>query len=137
MKAILSTALALVLCGVLCDIAGAADDKAPDPVGTWKLQYDIGDQHRTATLTITKDGDNLAGKMDWPDQKDEKLKDVKLKDADLTFSAERKLADNKFHIEYKFTINGDKLKGKGAVDNGGDKTEFDIEGEREKKDKAG
>src|SRR4029077_20888637 len=98
---------------------------------------DIGDQHRTATLTITKDGDKLAGKMDWPDQKDEKLKDLKLKDADLTFSAERKLADNKFHIEYKFTINGDKLKGKGAVDNGGEKTEFDIEGEREKKDKAG
>jgi hypothetical protein len=65
------------------------------------------------------------------------LKDVKLKDADLTFSAEGKLADNSFHIEYKFTINGDKLKGKGAVDNGGDKTEFNIEGEREKKDKAG
>src|SRR4051812_26212560 len=141
MKAILSMALLLLLggavCGVLCGVAVAADDKAPDPVGTWKIQYDIGDQHRTATVTITKDGDNLAGTMNWPDQKDEKLKDVKLKDADLSFSAERKLGDNSFHIEYKFTINGDKLKGKGAVVNGGDKTEFDIEGQREKKDKAG
>jgi hypothetical protein len=135
MKAILSMALLLVLCGVLCGVTAAADDKIVDPVGTWKIQYDIGDQHRTATLTITKDGDNLAGTMNWPDQKDEKLKDVILKDADLTFSAERKLADNSFHVEYKFTINGDKLKGKGAVDNGGDKTEFDIAGEREKKDK--
>jgi hypothetical protein len=133
MKAILSMALVLVLCGV----ARAADDKASDqkapadPVGTWKIQYDIGDQHRTATLTIKKDGDNLAGTMDWPDQKDEKLKDVTLKDAELTFSAERKLADNSFHIDYKFTIDGDKLKGKGAVDNGGGKTEFDIEGQRD------
>jgi hypothetical protein len=127
--------MALVL--VLCSLAGAADDKdkVQDPVGTWKIQYDIGDQHRTATLTIKKDGDNLAGTMDWPDQKDEKLKDVKLQSADLTFSAERKLADNTFHIDYKFTIDGDKLKGKGAAVNGGDKTEFDITGERDKKEK--
>ena len=33
----------------------------------------------------------------------------------LTFSAERELMDNKITIEYKLTIDGDKLKGKGAV----------------------
>ena len=33
------------------------------------------------------------------------------------------------------TITGDKLKGKGAVEIGGEKREFDIEGKREKKDK--
>ena len=130
MKAILSMALVLVLCG----LAGAADDKAPDPVGAWKLQYDIGDQHRTATLTIKKDGDNLAGTMDWPDQKDAKLKDVKWKDGELTFSAERMLGGNTIPVEYKFTVDGDKLKGKGAVENGGQKTEFDIAGKRVKKD---
>jgi hypothetical protein len=53
----------------------------------------------------------------------------------LTFSAERQLAENKFNVEYKFTINGDKLKGKGALDVGGEKREFDIEGKREKTDK--
>jgi phage baseplate assembly protein gpV len=130
MKAILSVALVLWLCG----LARAADEKA-DPVGTWKLEYMIGDQQRTATLTITKDGDKLAGTMNWADQKDEKLKDVKLKDGDLTFSAERKVGDNSFHVEYKLTVDGDKLKGKGAVENGGQKTEFDIEGKREKKEK--
>ncbi len=82
-----------------------------------------------------KNGDKLAGTMSWPDQKDEKLKDVKLKDGDLTFSAERKVMDNKFNVEYKLTITGDKLKGKGAVAAGGKKTDFDIEGKREKKDK--
>src|ERR1700732_3616546 len=130
MKTILSAALVLGLCG----LAGARDEKA-DPVGTWKCEYEIGGQKRTSTLKIKKDGDKLAGTMSWPDQKETKLKDVKLKDGNLTFSAERELKDNKFTVEYKFTIDGDKLNGKGAVENGGKKTEFDIEGKREKKDK--
>ena len=129
MKAILSMALALAFCGLV----GAADKV--EPVGTWKCEYEIGGQKRTSTLTIKKDGDKLTGTMSWPDQKETKLKDVKLKDGELTFSAVRELMDNKITVEYKFTINGDKLKGKGAVENGGQKTEFDIEGKREKKDK--
>ncbi len=131
MKTILSAALLLVL--GLCGLAGA-QEKA-DPVGTWKCEYQIGEQKRTSTLTIKMDGDKLAGTMSWPDQKETNLKDLKLKDADLTFSAERVLGDNKFNVEYKFTITGDKLKGKGAVETGGEKREFDIEGKREKKDK--
>jgi hypothetical protein len=130
MKIILSMALVLALCG----LARAADAKA-DPVGTWKCEYTIGDQQRTSTLTITKDGDKLAGTMSWPNQKETELKDVKLKDGDLTFSAERVLGDNKFNVEYKFTIDGDNLKGKGTVDNAGQKTDFDITAKREKKDK--
>jgi hypothetical protein len=132
MKTILSVALVLGLCG----LARAADEKKADPVGTWKCEYMIGDQPRTSTLTITKDADKLAGTMSWPDQKDAKLKDVKLKDGELTFSAERVLGENKLPIDYKFTVDGDKLKGKGAVEFGGEKTEFDIEGKREKTDKV-
>ncbi len=130
MKAILAAALVLGLCG----LAGARDEKA-DPVGTWKCEYKIGDQNRTSTLTIAKDGDKLVGTMSWPDQKEAKLKDVKLKDGDLTFSAERVFMDNKIAVEYKLTIAGDKLKGKGAAESGCKKQEFDIEGKREKKDK--
>ena len=76
MKTILSAALVLGLCG----LAGAQGEKA-DPVGTWKCEYKIGDMKRMLTLTIKKDGGKLAGTMSWPDQKDEKLKDVKLKTA--------------------------------------------------------
>jgi hypothetical protein len=130
MKTILSVALVLGVCG----LARATDEKA-EPAGTWKIEYAIGDQQRTATLTITKEGDKLAGTMSWADQKDAKLKDVKLKDGELTFSAVRELGENKIPIDYKFTVDGDKLKGKGAVENGGQKTEFDIAGKREKKDK--
>ena len=130
MKTILSAALVLGICG----LAVAQGEKA-DPVGTWKCEYEIGGQKRMSTLTIKKDGDKLAGTMSWPDQKDEKIKDPKFKDGKLTFSAERKLMDNTITVEYTLTIDGDKLKGKGAAEFGGQKQEFDIEGKREKKDK--
>jgi hypothetical protein len=126
MKTILSAALVLGLCGV-----ANAEGKKADPVGTWKCEYEIGGQTRTSTLTIKKDGDKLAGKMVWPNQEAE-LKDVKLKDGTLTFSAVRKIMDNEITVEYKLTLDGDKLKGKGAVETGGEKREFDIEGKREK-----
>ena len=129
MKAILSTALVLGICG----LAGAADKV--DPVGTWKCEYEIGGAKRTSTLTIKMDGDKLAGTMSWPDQKEANLKDLKLKDGDLTFSAVREFMDNKITVEYKFTIDGDKLKGKGAAEFGGKKQEYDVTGKREKKDK--
>ena len=129
MKAILSVALVLGLCG----LAGAADKV--DPVGTWKCEYEIGGQKRTSTLTIKKDGDKLAGTMSWPDQKETNLKDLKLKDGTLTFSAVRKFMDNEITVEYKLTLDGDKLKGKGAAEFGDQKQEWDINGKREKKDK--
>jgi hypothetical protein len=126
LKAILSAALVLVVCG----LAFAASQA--DPVGTWKCEYNIGDQKRTSTLTIKKDGDKITGTMSWPDQKDTNLQDLKLKEGELTFSADRAVGGNTFHVEYKFMVNGDTLKGKGTLDAGGEKRDFDIEGKREK-----
>ena len=130
MKAILSAAMVLGLCG----LAGARDEKA-NPVGTWQCAYEIGGQKRTVTLMLKKEGDMFVGTMSWPDQKDEKIKDPKFKDGKLTFSADRKIMDNTITVEYTLTIDGDKFKGKGAADFGGQKQEYDIEGKREKKDK--
>ena len=127
MKTILSAALVLGICG----LAVAQGEKA-DPVGTWQCSYEIGGQKRTSTLTITKEGDKLAGTMNWADQKDEKLKDPTFKDGKLTFSAVRKFMDNEIPIDYTLKIDGDKLKGKAAADFMGSKQEFDIEGKREK-----
>jgi hypothetical protein len=115
---------------VVCGLAVAANQA--DPVGTWKCEYNIGDQKRTSTLTIKKDGDKITGTMSWPDQKETPLQDLKLKEGELTFSADRVVGGNSFHVEYKFMINGDTLKGKGTLDVGGEKRDFDIEGKREK-----
>src|SRR5262245_48452655 len=117
-----------------CGIASAQGEKG-DPVGTWKCEYSIGDMKRMSTLTIKKEGDKLVGTMDWADQKDEKLKDPKIKDGKLTFSAVRKFMDNTIPIDYTLTIDGDKFKGKGAAEFGGQKQEFEISGTREKTDK--
>ena len=130
MKAILSAALVVGLCG----LAGAQGGKA-DPVGTWNCEYEIGGQKRMSTMTIEKDGDKLTGTMSWPDQKAEKLKDLKLKASTLTFSAVRKFMDKEFPLDFTLTIDGDKFKGKAASDFGGQKREYDINGKREKKDK--
>jgi hypothetical protein len=43
--------------------------------------------------------------------------------------------DNKIPIDFKLTITGDKFKGKAAAEFNGNKQEFDIEGNREKKAK--
>jgi len=42
---------------------------------------------------------------------------------------------NTIPIDYTLTIDGDKLKGKGESEFGGQKQEREIEGKREKKDK--
>jgi len=86
MKMILSTALLLGL----CSLAVAQGEKA-DPIGPWKCEYQIGELKRVSTLTIKMDADKLAGTMSWPDQKETNLKDLKLKDGDLTFSAVREV----------------------------------------------
>jgi hypothetical protein len=39
----------------------------------------------------------------------------------------------KLTVEYKLTVEGDAIKGKGAVEVGSEKREFDIAGKREKK----
>jgi hypothetical protein len=130
MRTIISAAFLLGLGG----LAGARDEKA-NPVGTWKCEYEIGGQKREATLKVKKDGDKLAGTMTWPDQKEAKLMDVKLKDNTLTFSAVRMFMDNTIPIDYTFKIDGDKFKGKGAAEFQGEKREFDIEGKRDTKGK--
>jgi hypothetical protein len=130
MKAMLSLAWVFGFCGLVGALGGKGD-----PVGTWKCEYEIGGQQRTSTLKIKKEGDKLAGTMSWPDQKATKLKDLKLKDGTLTFSAVREFMENKITVEYTLTVDRDTLKGKGAAEFGGEKREFDIEGKRVKKDK--
>ncbi len=127
MKAILSIVLALGLCGF---VFARGDNTAP--VGTWKCEYVIEGQTRTSTLTIKMQGDKLAGTMSWPNQKDEPLKDVELKDGILTFNAKRVFMGQEFANHYELTVDRDKLKGKLISDLNGKKYDFDLEATRDK-----
>jgi hypothetical protein len=84
-------------------------------------------------LKIKKDGDNFTGTMSWPDQDETKLKDLKLKDGTLSFAAERKLPgmNGVINVEYKLSIDGDQIKGKGTSEFGGEKREWDIKAKRQ------
>ncbi len=119
MKAIFSIALILEI-GCLV----VAADKV-DLVGTWKCEYEIDGRMRMFTLTIKKDGDKLEATMNRRRRKETGVKDLKLKDEILTFSAVRKFMDNEFTVEYSLKIDGDTLKGKGAADFEGEKREYD------------
>lgn len=131
MKAIALAAMVLGLTVLgLCGLARAEDGKA-NPVGTWQCEYEIGGK-RTCTLTIKQEGDELIGTMSWPDQKNEPIKDAMFEEGKLTFSAVRKFMGNSIPVEYTLTINGDKFKGQGASEFGGQKQEFEIQGQREK-----
>ena len=46
----------MLVAGLLAGFAGLAqaEDKKADPVGTWKCGYEIGDQKRTAEVTIRR-----------------------------------------------------------------------------------
>jgi hypothetical protein len=130
MKAMCTAAMVLGL----CNLTSARDEKA-DPVGTWMCEYEIGGQKRESTLVVKKDGDKLVGTMTYQDKQESKLKEVKLKDGDLSFTAEREVMEMKLTIKYKLKVEGDKLKGKAGVEVGGETREFDFEGTRAKKDK--
>ena len=52
-----------------------------------------------------------------------------------TWKCSYEIGDMKRTAEFTIKKDGDKLKGKGAAEIGGEKREFDIEGKREKKDK--
>jgi hypothetical protein len=88
-----------------------------------------------STLSIKTDGDKLAGTMTYQGKREAKLKDPKFKDGELTFSVDLEWLDMTFTIEYKLKVQGEMLKGKGAVEVRGEKRSIDIEGKREKKGK--
>src|SRR5262249_13347824 len=98
-------------------------------------KYEVNGEQRESTLAIKKDGDKLAGTMTYQDKQESKLENLRFNDGELSFSAERELMDTKFPIRYKLKVMGDKLTGKGVAEIGDQKVEFDIEGERQKKDK--
>lgn len=130
MKAFLTFAAVIGLAGIV-----TAEDKKVEPVGTWKCEYEVGGQKMESTLVVKKDGDKLTGTMTYPEKKESKLKEPKLKDDELTFATDVEFMEMKFTVKYKLKVDGDKLKGKAVAEINGETHEVDIDGTREKKDK--
>jgi hypothetical protein len=55
--------VAVAVWSMIAGTAGAADEKAKDAVGIWKLTFNPGNNDHEATLTITQEKSRLKGKF--------------------------------------------------------------------------
>jgi hypothetical protein len=85
--------------------------QAPNPVGEWSLQSDAQGNVTNFTLTITKDGDTLKGKIVSETYGNEDLKDLKFENGTLTYTRNLDIGGQAAAMAFKGKIEGDKLTG--------------------------
>jgi hypothetical protein len=99
--------------------ANAVKRKPISPVvGVWNLQYSVGDQDITSTLTVSQKPD---GALDakWTSQMGEStISNVKSQDGKITFDRTVKFNDQEFTMTFEGTVQGDKLTGVSKSDMG-------------------
>jgi hypothetical protein len=129
---ILSNVIRLVTCALLAVGALArADDKKPEPAGTWIWTTPArnGGADRTNTLTLKMDGDKLTGTLSMPrrggDNVDTAIKEAKVDGADVSFTVSREFNGNTMTSKYSGKLSGDTITGK---------IEFERDGETQSRD---
>jgi hypothetical protein len=113
-----------------------AEEKKAGAAGTWKWEFMNNDQTLKFTLKVKQDGDKLTGVLLGPREgMERKVEEGKVKDGEVSFTVTREQDGNKFTVKYKGKLSGDTIKGKAAVDFGGETREFDWEAKRAKGEK--
>jgi hypothetical protein len=97
-----------------------ADDKKPNPTGTWKWSTNFGGQTRETTLKLKLDGDKLTGAIVAGDQ-ETAIEEGTYKDGEISFKVTRERNGQKMTMKYTGKVSGDTIKGKieGAGGRGG------------------
>lgn len=109
---------------------------AEDVIGTWQLKIETPNRVIEPTVKLTKDGETVKGTFVSERFGEIDLKDVAIKDNQLTFTVAFERDGNEFTVAYTAQPRGDAIKGKIKFDFGGDARETEFEGKRvtEKKD---
>ena len=89
----------------------ALAQKAQDPVGQWNLQADAQGEISKFTLTITKEGAVLKGKIASEQYGPQDLTDLKFENDVLTYTRNLDLGGQVIAMAFKGKIEGDKLTG--------------------------
>jgi hypothetical protein len=89
----------------------AATAQTPNPVGEWNLQSDAQGQITKFTLTVSKEGDALRGKVVSETYGSQDLKDLKFENGSLTFTRNLEIGGQSVAMAFKGKIEGDKLTG--------------------------
>jgi hypothetical protein len=128
----LSNVIRLVTCAFLAvGLLARADDKKPDPSGTWSWTVPgrNGGPDRTNTLTLKIDGDKLTGVLTTPRRGGEKvdtaIQEGKATGSDISFTVTREFNGNTMTSKYSGKLSGDTIVGK---------MEFDRDGETQSRD---
>ena len=85
--------------------------QAQDPVGVWNLQSDAQGQVTNFTLTITKEGEVIKGKIVSEQYGNEDLKDIRFENGTLTYTRNLSIGGQTVAMVFKGKIEGDKLTG--------------------------
>ena len=85
--------------------------QAPDPVGEWNLTSDAQGQVTKFTLTITKAGETLKGKIVSEVYGAQDLTDLKVENGTVTYTRKLEIGGQAVEMLFKGKIEGDKLTG--------------------------
>lgn len=114
--------LALFLLSLFTCVAFAQDDKL---VGRWEGKTSTPQGERDTVAAFKKDGAAYVGTITGM-QGEIPLKDIKLDGNKVTAKAEMQTPQAALTINYSFTLEGEALKGKGALDFNGTPFEFEV-----------
>ena len=92
-------------------LALGAMAQAVNPVGEWNLQSDAQGQITKFTLTITKVGEALKGKVVSETYGTQDLTDLKVENGTVTFTRNLDIGGQTIEMAFKGKIEGDKLTG--------------------------
>jgi hypothetical protein len=94
---------------LLLTVSAAA--QAADPVGVWNMQADAQGQVSPFTLTITKEGNVLKGKIASELYGNQDLADLKFENGTLTYTRKLDIGGQAAEMVFKGKIEGDKVTG--------------------------
>src|SRR5262245_12415479 len=118
--------LSMVMSLGLVLLAVAAVAQSPDPVGVWSMQADAQGQVSPFTLTITKDGNALKGKIASEIYGSQDLADLKFENGTLTYTRKLEIGGQAAEMLFKGKIEGDKVTGAYSIQG----TEIPVTGSR-------
>ena len=94
--------------------------------GRWEGKLSSMQGERPATATFKKEGDNYTGSITGL-RGDTPLKEIKIDGDKITAKAEIETPQGNLVINYTFTLQGDSLKGQGALDFNGNPFTIDVD----------
>jgi len=107
-------------------VTGKPSPRIPRPVGSWEINYKVGERDVTSTLLIKTDKE---GKLlgEWKSERGEhEISDMQYERGNLTFKRNTKIQDRQFDSTFDCTLQGDTLTAVITSDRG----EITAEGKR-------